>query len=90
MRGAYQNMTSFEIDILASETAASMSTQHPDYARLAARICVSHNHKITPQTFSENVKILFEVSEALDVSWDTRKILDRKFCRHSSDIGLVR
>lgn len=53
-------MTSFEIDILASETAASMSTQHPDYARLAARICVSHNHKITPQTFSENVKILFD------------------------------
>ena len=60
MRGAYQNMTSYEIDILASETAASMSTQHPDYARLAARICVSHNHKITPASFSDNVKILFD------------------------------
>lgn len=60
VRGAYQNMTSFEIDILASETAASMSTQHPDYARLAARICVSHNHKITPDSFSENVRILYD------------------------------
>ena len=60
MRGAYQNMTSFEIDILASETAASMSTQHPDYARLAARICVSNNHKITSSSFTENVKILFD------------------------------
>lgn len=60
MRGAYQNMTSYEIDILASETAASMSTQHPDYARLAARICVSNNHKVTPEAFSENVKILFD------------------------------
>ena len=30
VRGAYQNMTSEEIDILASETAASKSTQHPD------------------------------------------------------------
>lgn len=59
MRGAYQNMTSVEIDILASETAASMSTQHPDYARLAARICVSYNHKVTPETFSENVRISF-------------------------------
>jgi ribonucleotide reductase alpha subunit len=60
VRGAYQNMTSFEIDILASETAASMSTQHPDYARLAARICVSHNHKITPDSFSENIRVLYD------------------------------
>jgi len=60
VRGAYQGMTSAEIDILASETSASMSTQHPDYARLAARICVSHNHKITPETFSENVSKLFD------------------------------
>lgn len=60
VRGAYQGMTSAEIDILASETAASMSTQHPDYAHLAARICVSHNHKITPDNFSENVSKLFD------------------------------
>lgn len=59
VRGAYQNLTSEEIDILASETAASKSTQHPDYARLAARICVSLNHKITPDTFTEGVELLF-------------------------------
>lgn len=60
MRGAYHNMTSAEIDTLASETAASMSTQHPDYARLAARICVTQNHKITPNTFSETFLKLYD------------------------------
>src|SRR5210317_2329570 len=39
--GTYPNVTTTEIDTLASETAASMSTQHPDYGRLAARICAS-------------------------------------------------
>lgn len=60
MRGAYHNMTSAEIDTLASETAASMSTQHPDYARLAARICVTQNHKMTPGTFSETLLKLYD------------------------------
>jgi len=59
MQGTYPDMTSEEIDTLASETAASMSTQHPDYGRLAARICVSQNHKVTPPTFSEGISILF-------------------------------
>lgn len=53
MSGTYPNITTGEIDTLASETAASRSTQHPDYARLAARICASANHKSTPHTFSQ-------------------------------------
>lgn len=53
MQGTYPNITTSEIDTLASETAASKSTQHPDYARLAARICATANHKSTPSTFSE-------------------------------------
>ena len=53
-------MTTSEIDTLASETAASMSTQHPDYARLAARISASQNHKVTASTFSEAMSILYD------------------------------
>jgi ribonucleoside-diphosphate reductase alpha subunit len=59
-RGMYPNVTSTEIDILSAETAASLSTQHPDYARLAARLMVTQNHKATPDSFSEAVQILYE------------------------------
>eukprot|EP00566_Odontella_aurita_P022630 CAMPEP_0113537420 /NCGR_PEP_ID=MMETSP0015_2-20120614/6815_1 /TAXON_ID=2838 /ORGANISM="Odontella" /LENGTH=137 /DNA_ID=CAMNT_0000436911 /DNA_START=1 /DNA_END=410 /DNA_ORIENTATION=+ /assembly_acc=CAM_ASM_000160 len=58
--GAYPYMTASELDTLASETAASMSTQHPDYARLAARICASATHKVTPDRFSTAVELLYE------------------------------
>jgi ribonucleoside-diphosphate reductase alpha subunit len=58
LRGMYPNVTSFEIDTLAAETAASMATQHPLYARLAARISVAQNHKITPPTFSASIQAL--------------------------------
>ena len=56
--GVYPNVTSSEIDILAAETAASMSTQHPDYARLAARIRLTANHKTTPAKFSSAIALL--------------------------------
>eukprot|EP00553_Chaetoceros_curvisetus_P006517 CAMPEP_0204615748 /NCGR_PEP_ID=MMETSP0717-20131115/3160_1 /ASSEMBLY_ACC=CAM_ASM_000666 /TAXON_ID=230516 /ORGANISM="Chaetoceros curvisetus" /LENGTH=215 /DNA_ID=CAMNT_0051628765 /DNA_START=93 /DNA_END=740 /DNA_ORIENTATION=+ len=71
-------MTSAEIDILASETAASMSTQHPDYARLAARICISHNHKITPDTFSENVRDLMIQGENAFLSPKIAELVERR------------
>lgn len=60
MRGMYPNVTTVEIDTLAAETAASMGTQHLAYARLAARILVSQNHKSTPSTFSESIRTLNE------------------------------
>jgi ribonucleoside-diphosphate reductase alpha subunit len=41
-----------EIDVLISETAANMSNQHPEYAKLAAYICISMLHKATPDKFS--------------------------------------
>jgi len=36
--GLYDGVTTEELDHLAAETAASMTTKHPDYATLAARI----------------------------------------------------
>uniref|UniRef100_A0A1I7XTM7 Ribonucleoside-diphosphate reductase large subunit n=1 Tax=Heterorhabditis bacteriophora TaxID=37862 RepID=A0A1I7XTM7_HETBA len=47
IRGLYKGVSTVELDNLAAETAASMTTQHPDYAILAARIAVSNLHKKT-------------------------------------------
>ena len=51
--GLYDGVTTSELDNLAAEIAATMTTAHPDYARLAARISVSNLHKSTKKTFSE-------------------------------------
>jgi ribonucleoside-diphosphate reductase alpha chain len=40
-------VTTSELDNLAAETAAYMNIDHPDYARLAARVSVSNLHKVT-------------------------------------------
>lgn len=41
-----------ELDNLAAEIAATMTTNHPDYAILAARIAISNLHKETKKTFT--------------------------------------
>lgn len=51
--GVYKGVTTCELDELAAETAASMTSKHPDYAQLAARIAVSNLHKNTIKSFSE-------------------------------------
>ncbi|KAF4520609.1 hypothetical protein B566_EDAN006020 [Ephemera danica] len=51
--GLYPGVTTVELDNLAAETAATLTTKHPDYAVLAARIAVSNLHKETKKTFSE-------------------------------------
>ena len=53
IEGLYDGVTTSELDNLAAEIAATMTTSHPDYARLAARISVSNLHKNTKKTFSE-------------------------------------
>jgi hypothetical protein len=47
INGVYKGVTTVELDMLAAETAASLATEHPDYAVLAARIVVSNLHKET-------------------------------------------
>ena len=60
IEGLYDNVTTSELDNLAAEIAATMTTSHPDYAKLAARISVSNLHKNTKKTFSEVMTDLFE------------------------------
>lgn len=50
--GLYSGVTTVELDNLAAETAATMTTKHPDYAILAARIAISNLHKETTKSFS--------------------------------------
>ena len=52
IRGLYEGVTTPELDKLAAETAAQMTTTHPDYAVLAARIEISNMHKETVKQFS--------------------------------------
>ncbi|SEA39939.1 ribonucleoside-diphosphate reductase subunit alpha [Bizionia paragorgiae] len=59
IEGLYDGVTTSELDNLAAEQAATMTTAHPDYARLAARISVSNLHKNTKKTFSEVMHDLY-------------------------------
>ncbi len=58
--GIYDGVTTSELDNLAAETAASMTTKHPDYAILAARIAISNLHKNTLKSFSGTMKLLYQ------------------------------
>ncbi len=60
IEGLYDGVTTSELDNLAAEIAATMTTAHPDYAKLAARISVSNLHKNTKKSFSETMKDLYE------------------------------
>ena len=52
LKGIYEDITTPELDTLAAETSAQMTTIHPDYAVLAARFEVSKLHKETTKQFS--------------------------------------
>ncbi|MDB2442635.1 ribonucleoside-diphosphate reductase subunit alpha [Flavobacteriales bacterium] len=60
IEGIYEGVTTFELDNLAAEVAASLTVKHPDYAQLAARIAVSNLHKKTKKSFSETMSDLYE------------------------------
>lgn len=59
IEGLYDGVSTSELDNLAAETAATMTVQHPDYAKLAARIAVSNLHKNTKKVFSEVMADLY-------------------------------
>ncbi|MEO9849993.1 MAG: ribonucleoside-diphosphate reductase subunit alpha [Reichenbachiella sp.] len=57
--GIYDGVTTVELDNLAAETAASLTTVHPDFAKLAARIAISNLHKTTSKSFSNTMKRMY-------------------------------
>ena len=59
IEGVYDGVTTTELDNLAAETAASLTTRHPDYALLASRIAISSLHKNTKKSFTETMRDLY-------------------------------
>ena len=59
----YDKIETTKIDELAAEQCASLSTNHPDYGNLAARIVVSNHQKNTDQVFSNVVKQLYNFKD---------------------------
>ena len=89
IEGIYDGVTTSQLDNLAAEIAASMTTRHPDFALLAARIAVSNLHKNTKKSFSETMKDLYEyidphtgknapllADDIFDIIWKNRELLD--------------
>src|SRR5213075_3135165 len=60
INGLYDGVTNIELDNLAAEIAATMTTRHPDFAKLAARIAISNLHKVTSKSFSNTMKRLYQ------------------------------
>ncbi len=63
IEGIYDGVTTTELDNLAAETAASLTTRHPDYALLASRIAVSNLHKNTVKSFSQTMRKLYNYTD---------------------------
>ena len=70
IEGLYDGVTTRELDQLAAETAASLASQHPEYSRLAARICVDDLHRATKDSFT-------------DVITDLREYIDPESGKHA-------
>lgn len=69
IQGVYNGVETKQLDELAAETAAYMSTYHPDYSILAARIAVSNLHKQTPNTFSEAMELEYRCTNKKTHEW---------------------
>ena len=59
IEGLYDGITTKELDELSAETAAYLSTTHPDFATLAGRIAVSNLHRNTESSFTKNIKAMY-------------------------------
>jgi ribonucleoside-diphosphate reductase alpha subunit len=60
INGLYDGVSTSELDNLAAEIAATMTTRHPDFAKLAARIAVSNLHKVTNKSFTNTMKRFYQ------------------------------
>jgi ribonucleoside-diphosphate reductase alpha chain len=52
IQGIFDGVHTSALDTLAAETAAYMTTIHPDYDTFAGRICISNLHKNTTDNFA--------------------------------------
>lgn len=59
INGMFDGVSTHQLDDLAAETAAYLSTSESEYSTLAARICVSNLHKQTGKQFSVVMESLY-------------------------------
>jgi len=59
IEGITPDIKTYVLDQLAMETAASLTTKHPDYSVLAARLAITNLHKETKKSFSETAEDLY-------------------------------
>lgn len=60
IQGIFDGITTTELDNLSAEVAAYLSSTHPDYSKLAARIAMSNLHRNTSDCFTSTMTSLFE------------------------------
>lgn len=75
--GLYAGVTTLQLDNLAAEIAATMTTKHADYAILAARIVASNLQKETKKSFSGKIKYIYLANS----HWRSKK--KKLFCAYS-------
>ena len=71
----YDKIPTAKIDELAAEQCASLSTNHPDYATLSARIIISNHQKNTDKVFSNVIKRLYEFT---DIKGENKSLVSQK------------
>ena len=65
----YDCIPTTKIDELAAEQCASLSTLHPDYGTLSARIVISNHHKNTNPKFSNIINTLYNFKDVHNQSY---------------------
>jgi ribonucleoside-diphosphate reductase alpha chain len=58
--GAFDGITTTELDKLSVEQSASLSSIHSDYSKLASRLAITNLYKHTNKSFSKTIKQAYE------------------------------
>ena len=75
----YDGVKTSELDELTAQLAAGLSTLHPDYGTLSARIVVSNHHKNTSPSFSDVVNTL--ANQQMPATKEDTSLLNTEFVR---------
>lgn len=79
----YDGVRTSELDELTAQLAAGLSTLHPDYGILAARISISNHHKNTSDSFSDVVNIL--AHQTMPATGEESSLLNQEFVTFVKD-----
>src|SRR5690606_5869799 len=63
IQGLFDGITTIELDNLSAEVAAYLSSTHPDYSKLAARISMANLHRHTDESFTDTMKKLYDYAD---------------------------